>query len=82
MIKDIDMFISILIPTRKRSEQLLKSLEKVVEQTDDLDNIEFLFAIDIDDQESIDTIRSFTSKYVINYKCNVCDFTWNTFNES
>jgi hypothetical protein len=21
-------------------------------------------------------------EYVINYKCNVCDFTWNTFNES
>jgi hypothetical protein len=27
-------------------------------------------------------IHRVPGEYVINYKCNICDFTWNTFNES
>tara|TARA_R110000822_G_C15200884_1_gene482368 strand:+ start:46 stop:897 length:852 start_codon:yes stop_codon:yes gene_type:complete len=50
--------ISVLFPTRGRPEMALKSMQSMINTADDPDGIEFLIAIDDDDQATIDYVQS------------------------
>ena len=50
--------ISVLFPTRGRPEMALKSMQSMISTADDPDGIEFLIAIDDDDQVTIDYVQS------------------------
>jgi len=52
-----DKKISILLPTRDRPELAFNSLKTLVDTADDINSVEFLVAIDNDDQVSIDFIQ-------------------------
>jgi glycosyltransferase involved in cell wall biosynthesis len=51
--------ISILLPTRARPELLMDSLESLVETADDNSKIEYLIAVDDDDQATIDYVNNY-----------------------
>jgi hypothetical protein len=50
--------ISVLVPSRDRPELLFKSIKSMIETADDVSRIEFLVAIDDDDQNTIDYINN------------------------
>lgn len=70
--QDSSLGISVLLPTRGRKEQLLKSVSSLMETAADNSNIEILFGFDNDDLDSIDyfnkEIVPVLSKYGIHFK--------------
>lgn len=48
--------ISVMIPTRKRTESLEKSVQSLIDNASSMEGIEFLIAIDEDDPESINFV--------------------------
>ena len=51
--------ITIMLPTRARPSVAMDSLESLVENADNINNVEFLLAVDDDDQETIDFVNDF-----------------------
>ena len=58
--------ISILVPTRERINQLIKSIDTFYEKSSNIDNFEFILGVDNDDIETIDGIKNYISNN--NYK--------------
>lgn len=51
--------VSVLLPTRKRFEQLIKSVESLFQNCNNIDNIEILLGLDNDDVDTINKVNSY-----------------------
>jgi glycosyltransferase involved in cell wall biosynthesis len=60
-------YISVILPTRKRSEQCIKSIESLYTKAQDKNSFEILLAFDNDDTESKEIILDYCKKNEINH---------------
>lgn len=54
--------ISIILPTRKRSENLARLINSIIETAHTIENIEICARVDSDDIETVETLHSFSNK--------------------
>lgn len=52
------MRISAILPTRGRKEPLLKSIQSLLDQADEPDQVEVLLGMDYDDEDSVDYVKT------------------------
>jgi len=57
--------ISVILPTRGRSENLLKALDSVINNCKNINDIEILVKVDTDDTETINTINNYNHSSLI-----------------
>lgn len=62
------MNISIILPTRKRKDALVKSLTSLLENADDPKGIEIMLGVDQDDTETIDFIQNGMADFLNKYQ--------------